>query len=34
MPKAIAYLITKVEDLEKVLLEKNEAPSAPVDKWR
>ncbi len=33
MPKAIAYLITKVEDLEKVLLEKNEAPSAPVDKW-
>lgn len=33
IPKAMAYLITKVEALEKVLLEKSEAPSAPVDKW-
>lgn len=33
MPKAMAYLITKVEALEKVLLEKSEVPVAPVDKW-
>lgn len=33
MPKAMAYLITKVEALEKVLLEKNESPAIPVDKW-
>ena len=29
----MAYLITKVEALEKVLLEKNESPAIPVDKW-
>ncbi len=33
MPKAMAYLIRKVEDLEKALLEKSEAPAAPVDRW-
>lgn len=33
MPKAMAYLITKVEALEKALMEKNEAPAAPVDRW-
>ncbi len=33
MPKAMAYLITKVEALEKALLEKNESPAIPVDKW-
>ena len=32
MPKAMAYLITKVEALEKALLEKNESPAIPVDK--
>lgn len=33
MPKAMAYLINKVEALEKALLEKNETPTIPVDKW-
>ena len=33
MPKAMAYLITKVEALEKVLMEKSEAPAAPIDRW-
>lgn len=33
MPKAMAYLITKVEALEKVLMEKSEAPAAPMDRW-
>ena len=33
MPKAMAYLIAKVEALEKALLEKSEAPAAPVDRW-
>ena len=33
MPKAMAYLINKVEALEKVLLEKNETPTTPVDRW-
>lgn len=32
MPKAMAYLIGKVEALEKALSEKNE-PAAPADKW-
>ncbi len=33
MPKAMAYLINKVEALEKKLLEKNEVPTTPADKW-
>lgn len=33
MPKAMAYLIGKVEALEKALLEKNETPSIPADRW-
>lgn len=33
MPKAMAYLIDKVEALEKVLLEKSEVPATPVDRW-
>lgn len=33
MPKALAYLITKVESLEKALKEKEEVPTAPADKW-
>ena len=33
MPKAMAYLIGKVEALEKALLEKNETPTPPVDIW-
>ena len=33
MPKAMAYLINKVEALEKALLEKNETPTTPVDRW-
>ena len=33
MPKAMAYLITKVEALEEALLEKRETPTAPVDRW-
>ena len=33
MPKAMAYLINKVEALEKALLEKNETPATPVDRW-
>lgn len=33
MPKAMAYLIGKVEALEKALLEKNETPTPPVDRW-
>lgn len=33
MPKAMTYLIGKVEALEKALLEKKEAPTASVDKW-
>ena len=33
MPKAMAYLITKVEALEKALLEKDGTPAIPVDKW-
>jgi excisionase family DNA binding protein len=33
MPKAMAYLISKVEALEKVLLEKSEEPAIPVDRW-
>lgn len=33
MPKAMAYLIRKVEDLEKALLEKNETPAVQVDRW-
>lgn len=33
MPKAMAYLINKVEALEKALLEKNEVPTTPADKW-
>ncbi len=32
MPKAIEYLIAKVEALE-VLCKKNEVPTAPVDRW-
>ena len=31
--KAMAYLINKVEALEKKLLEKNEVPTTPADKW-
>ena len=33
MPKAMVYLINKVEALEKALLEKNEVSFTPVDKW-
>ena len=33
MPKAMAYPINKVEALEKALLEKNETPATPVDRW-
>lgn len=33
MPKAMAYLIEKVEALEKALLEKNEVSTTPTDKW-
>lgn len=33
MPKAMAYLITKVETLEKALMEKGETPTVPVDRW-
>ncbi|MBD8001063.1 helix-turn-helix domain-containing protein [Phocaeicola sp. Sa1YUN3] len=33
MPKAMAYLITKVEALEKALMEKSETPTAPADRW-
>ena len=33
MPKAMAYLITKVEALEKALLEKDNASAAPMDRW-
>ena len=33
MPKAMAYLITKVEALEKALMEKSEAPAAQMDRW-
>lgn len=33
MPKAMAYLIGKVETLEKILLEKSEAPTIPQDRW-
>lgn len=33
MPKAMAYLINKVEALEKKLLEKNEVPTTLADKW-
>lgn len=33
MPKALSYLIAKVDALEKALLEKNEEPTTPVDKW-
>ena len=29
----MAYLIGKVEALEKALLEKNETPTTPVDRW-
>lgn len=29
----MAYLIGKVEALEKALLEKNETPTPPVDRW-
>ena len=29
----MAYLINKVEALEKALLEKNETPTTPVDRW-
>ena len=33
LPESVEYLITKVEALEKALMEKSEAPSAPVDRW-
>lgn len=33
MPKAMEYLIGKMEALEKALLEKNETPTTPVDRW-
>ncbi len=33
MPKAMAYLINKVEALEKALLEKNEVQVTPTDRW-
>ena len=33
LPEAIEYLITKVETLEKALMEKSEATTAPMDRW-
>lgn len=33
MPKAMAYLIGKVEALEQALLSKTEYQTAPVDRW-
>lgn len=33
MPKAMAYLIGKVEALEKAFLERNTVSITPVDKW-
>jgi predicted DNA-binding transcriptional regulator AlpA len=33
IPKAMAYLIEKVEALEKAISEKNETPVIPVDRW-
>ena len=33
MPKAMEYLIGKVEALEKALLDKNEVPNIQVDRW-
>lgn len=33
MPKAMMYLIDKVEALEKALTVKNEVPSIPANRW-
>lgn len=33
LPKAMAYLIAKVEGLEKALKEKEEVPVTPADRW-
>ena len=33
MPKAMAYLIAKVEELERILSEKDTTPVEPVNEW-